>query len=72
VQDGSIAPVPAVDSSGRPTDFSKGAKLRGAREIVLTGQGAYDSILHTAHLDILSSRQTWQDTFEFLSGRARH
>ena len=44
-----IAPVPAIDSFGRPTDFSKSARLRGAREIALTGQGAYDPFLHTSH-----------------------
>ena len=67
VQDGSIAPVPAVDSLGRPNDFSKSASLRGARELVLTGQGAYDPILHTGHLGILNSPQTWQATLEFLT-----
>ncbi|MEJ8859555.1 hypothetical protein WKW79_33685 [Variovorax robiniae] len=71
VQDGAIAPVPAVDSFGRPTDFSKSASLRGAREIVLSGQGAYDPILHTGHLGILNSPQTWQGAFEFLNGRTR-
>ncbi len=67
VQDGSVAPVPAVDSQGRPNDFSKSASLRGARELVLTGQGAYDPILHTGHLGILNSPQTWQATLEFLT-----
>jgi hypothetical protein len=63
--------VPAVDSFGRPTDFSRSASLRGAREIVLTGQGAYDPILHTGHLGILNSPQTWQAAFEFLNDRSR-
>ena len=67
VQDGAIAPVPAVDSLGRPHDFSKSASLRGAREIVLTGQGAYDPILRTGHLGILNSPQTWQATLDFLT-----
>ena len=71
VQDGFIAPVPAVDSFGKPTDFSKSARLRGAREIVLTGQGAYDPILHTGHLGILNSPQTWQATLDFLTGRSK-
>ena len=71
VQDGSIAPVPAVDSFGRPTDFSRSASLRGAREIVFTGQGAYDPILHTSHLGILNSPQTWRAAFDFLSERSR-
>lgn len=67
VQDGLIAPVPAIDSFGNPTDFSRSASLRGAREIALTGQGAYDPFLHTSHLGILNSPQTWQATLEFLS-----
>ena len=67
VQDGVIAPVPAIDSYGVPTDFSKSARLRGAREIALTGQGAYDPILGTAHLGILNSPQTWAATAKFLA-----
>ena len=67
VQDGLIAPVPAIDSFGKPTDFSRSASLRGAREIALIGQGAYDPFLHTSHLGILNSPQTWQATLEFLS-----
>lgn len=68
VQDGLVAPVPAVDSFGKPTDFSKSASLRGAREIVLTGQGAYDPILQSSHLGILNSPTTWQATLDFLAG----
>lgn len=67
LQDGLIAPVPAIDSFGKPTDFSKSATLRGAREIALTGQGVYDPFLQTAHLGILNSPQTWQAALEFLS-----
>jgi pimeloyl-ACP methyl ester carboxylesterase len=69
VQDGLIAPVPAIDSFGKPTDFSHSASLRGAKEISLTGQGAYDPILGTSHLGILNSPQTWQATLEFLTDR---
>lgn len=71
LQDGVIAPVPAQDSHGRPTDFSRSASLRGAREVALTGQGAYDPILGTGHLGILNSPQTWAATLEFLTDR-RH
>jgi len=71
VQDGAIAPVPAIDSFGQPTDFSKSASLRGAREIALTGQGAFDPFLHTSHLGILNSPQTWAATLEFLSEAPR-
>jgi len=69
VQDGFIAPVPAEDSFGRPTDFSQSARLHGAEELNLTGQGAFDAILGTSHLGILNSPQTWAATFDFLSAR---
>jgi len=73
VQDGPFfAPVPAIDSFGIPTDFSKSATLRGAKEIGLTGQGAYDPIAGTAHVGILNSPQTWQATLEFLTERGDH
>jgi pimeloyl-ACP methyl ester carboxylesterase len=68
--DGIFTPVPAEDAFGRPTDFSRSAALRGARQLDLTGQGQYDPILGTAHLGILNSPQTWQATLEFLSARA--
>ena len=71
VQDGFIPPVPAIDSFGAPTDFSLSARVRGAREISLTGQGAYDPVLHTSHLGILNSPQTWQATLEFLTEAGR-
>jgi pimeloyl-ACP methyl ester carboxylesterase len=71
VQDGVFPPVPAIDSFGNSTDFSKSASLRGAREIALTGQGVYDPILGTAHLGILNSPQTWQATLEFLTEGSR-
>ena len=67
VQDGVIAPVPAVDSYGRPTDFSRSAEIRGAQQLDLTGQGAYDPLLGTTHLGILNSPATRRATLEFLS-----
>jgi pimeloyl-ACP methyl ester carboxylesterase len=70
--DGTVAPVPAIDADGRPTDFSRSASLRGARELSLSGQGAYDPILRSAHLGILNSPQTWQATLEFLAGWPGH
>lgn len=71
VQDGAIAPVPAEDSFGRPTDFSRSASLKGADELPLTGQGAFDPILGTSHLGILNSPQTWAATYDFLNPRGR-
>jgi pimeloyl-ACP methyl ester carboxylesterase len=70
LQDGVIAPVPAQDSFGQPTDFSGSARLRGARALELSGQGVYDAILATAHLGILNSPATWQATLEFLARRS--
>ncbi|HKX41995.1 MAG TPA: hypothetical protein VJO99_12625 [Burkholderiaceae bacterium] len=69
VQDGAIAPVPAEDSFGQATDFSQSARLQGAEELNLTGQGAFDTILGTSHLGILNSPQTWAATFDFLTAR---
>jgi pimeloyl-ACP methyl ester carboxylesterase len=66
VQDGAIFPVPAVDSFGVPTDFSGSALLKGARRLDLTGQGAYDPILGTAHIGIFNSPQTWAAAVDFL------
>jgi len=69
--DGYIAPVPAQDSFGKPNDFSQSARLQGADELNLVGQGAFDVILGTAHLGILNSPQTWQATFDHLSSPSR-
>ena len=69
IQDGFIAPVPAEDSFGRPTDFSKSARLQGAEELNLSGQGVYDALLGTSHLGILNSPETWQATYDFLTKR---
>lgn len=70
-QDGVLAGVPAIDSFGTPTDFSGSARIRGAREVNLTGQGIYDAILATTHLGILNSPDTWQATLQYLSSRSR-
>jgi hypothetical protein len=71
LQDGVIAPVPAEDSFGQSTDFSGSARIKGAREVNLTGQGIHDAILGTTHLGILNSPDTWRATREFLR-RHRH
>ncbi len=71
VLDGFLPPVPAEDSFGRPTDFSKSPRLKGARELVLTGQGVYDPVLLTGHLGILNSPQTRAATLDFLTERGR-
>jgi len=66
-QDGFFTPVPAMDVYGNAVDFSFSAALQGADRLDLTGQGAYDPILGTAHLGILSSPTTWQATLEYLT-----
>jgi hypothetical protein len=38
----------------------------GAREVDLTGQGAFDGGPGTAHLGILNSPVTWERAFDFL------
>ena len=67
VQDGVFSPVPAEDREGNPHDFSLSARITGARDIDLKGQGAFDAVLHSAHLGILNSPETWQRGFDFLS-----
>jgi pimeloyl-ACP methyl ester carboxylesterase len=66
-QDGFFTPVPAIDVYGNPTDFSHSAALKHGDELDLTGQGAHDPILGTAHLGILNSPTTWQATLEYLT-----
>jgi pimeloyl-ACP methyl ester carboxylesterase len=68
-QDGVFASVPAQDSMGQPTDFSRSASLKGARQLDLTGQGIYDPFLSTTHLGILNSPDTWAATLRFLGER---
>jgi len=65
--DGFLPGVPAEDSLGRPHDFSDSAALEGAQEIDLTGQGAYDPLLGTAHLGILASPATAAAALAFLT-----
>jgi pimeloyl-ACP methyl ester carboxylesterase len=67
-QDGFFTPVPAQDVYGNAVDFSLSPMLEGAHDLPLTGQGAYDAILGTAHLGILNSPTTWAAVFDFLSG----
>ena len=72
VQDGAFPPVPAQDREGHPHDFSGSARLRGAREIDLTGQGVFDTVIGTAHLGILNSPVTWERALDFLDDKGRH
>ena len=72
LQDGVFPPVPAEDSFGQPTDFSRSATLHGARQLDLTGQGAFDPILHSSHLGILNSPQARAAALEFLTSRHPH
>lgn len=65
-QDGSIPPVPAEDRKGRPHDFSRSARLRGAINVRLRDQGRYDHVLQTAHLGIVNSPEVWDIAYGFL------
>ena len=70
--DGVFPPVPAQDREGNPHDFSQSARLQGAREVDLTGQGAFDDVLGSAHLGILNSPVTWDHALDFLTDGRRH
>lgn len=67
-QDGVLAPVPAEDRTGAPHDFSQSARLDGplATNVSVTGQGAFDPFLGTAHLGMLASPAVWALTADFL------
>ena len=69
LQDGSIPPVPAEDRHGLPHDFSQSARISGARNVDLVGQGVHDGVLLTAHLGIVNSPQTWQITLDYLNAK---
>jgi pimeloyl-ACP methyl ester carboxylesterase len=62
---------PTTDVYGVPTDFSESAALQGADQLDLTGQGAYDPVLGTAHLGILNSPVTWQAVLQYLTGESK-
>jgi len=66
LQDGIFPAVPAENRDGEPWDFSASPTLEGARNIGLTGQGAYD-VLGTGHLGIINSPEAWQLAYEFLT-----
>jgi pimeloyl-ACP methyl ester carboxylesterase len=68
-QDGLIAPVPAENRGGEPHDFSFSATLRGATNLDVIGQGAFDELLGTAHLGILNSPQVWQHAYAWLTAK---
>ena len=65
---GPFPPVPAQDREGNAHGFLQSARIEGARQIDLTGQGAFDHVAGLAHLGILNSPTTWQAAFAFLSG----
>jgi pimeloyl-ACP methyl ester carboxylesterase len=65
-QDGLLPPVPAEDRDGKPHDFSRSARLKGATTIELTRQGQFDTILGTAHLGIVNSPSAWSAALGFL------
>jgi pimeloyl-ACP methyl ester carboxylesterase len=58
-------PVPAIDRNGEAHDFSSSPSLRGATNVTLTGQGAFD-VLGSAHLGIANSPTVWDLAADFL------
>ena len=65
-QDGFLPAVPAEDRDGKPHDFSRSARLKGATTIELTRQGQFDTIIGTAHLGIVNSPWAWSAALGFL------
>jgi pimeloyl-ACP methyl ester carboxylesterase len=64
--DGPFFPaIPSIDRNGALHDFSASPALRGATNVVLTGQGAFD-ILGSAHLGIANSPTVWDLAADFL------
>jgi hypothetical protein len=61
--------VPAQDRNGTAHDFSTSPALAGkrARNVALTGQGAYDAF-GSGHLGIVASPQTEELAYEFVAG----
>lgn len=68
-QDGVLPPVPAMDRTGRPHDFSASARLQGAAVVEVRGQGRYDSVLLAAHTGIVNSPEVWRLAADFLGPR---
>ncbi|MCI0632556.1 MAG: alpha/beta fold hydrolase [Actinobacteria bacterium] len=64
--DGVLAGVPAQDLNGNAHDFSASPRLADAENVLVTGQGAFDPLLGTGHLGILSSPETWRTAWQFL------
>jgi polyhydroxyalkanoate synthesis regulator phasin len=66
-QDGLFAPVPAQNRTGAAHDFSRSARLEGAHNVEVTGQGRYDQAAGAAHLGIVNSPEVWQMALDFLT-----
>ena len=65
-QDGVFPPVPAQDRTGKAHDFSTSARLEGAENVDVSGQGQHDETLLAAHLGILDSTEVWDRVLRFL------
>jgi hypothetical protein len=61
--------VPAENRNGLPHDFSQSARIEGARNVDLVGQGVHDSVLLSTHLGILNSPDTWQIALKYLTAK---
>jgi pimeloyl-ACP methyl ester carboxylesterase len=68
-QDGVMVPPGSYDRDGNPHDFSRSARLRGAKLVLLTGQGRYDMALQASHTALPNSPDAWRAAYEFLTSR---
>jgi len=66
-QDGVMVPPGSDDRDGRPHDFSKSARLRGAKLVLVYKQGQYDMALQASHTALPNSPDVWKSTFAFLT-----
>ena len=67
VADGVFPVLSALDREGNPHDFSLSPLLNGAIAIGVSGSSAFDPILGTAHLGIVSNPRVWQLAFDFVT-----
>jgi hypothetical protein len=64
-----MPPPGAYDADGKPHDFGRSARLRGAKLVLLTGQGQYDMALQASHTALPNSPDAWSAAYAFLTRR---
>jgi pimeloyl-ACP methyl ester carboxylesterase len=65
--DGVFSGLQPLDREGNPHDFSLSPLQNGAIGVGVSGSGAFDAILGTAHLGILYNPKVWQLAFDFVT-----